>query len=123
MTQTHQPPLPRLTLLAAALIGGAAFLYMVKLMHDMTLHISLMTTEISAMSTNMGKMQTDMASLARDVSDMRQQVTSLPGMAADMQQMRLAMGRMSGLFGGGDTLRPGNPVEMMQKIMPGGDRR
>lgn len=123
MTQTHQIPLPRLTLVAAVLIGGSAFLYMVKLMHDMTLHIALMTTEISAMSANMGKMQTDMASLARDVSDMRQQVASLPGMASDMQQMRQAMGRMSGLFGGGETLRQGNPVDMMQQMIQGGERR
>ncbi len=88
MSQTPQPRLPRLALFVAVLVGGAAFLYMVKLMHDMTFHISQMTTEISAMSANMGKMQTDMASLARDVGDMRQQVASLPGMAADMQQMR-----------------------------------
>jgi len=107
----------------AVLVGGAAFLYMVKLMHDMTFHISQMTTEISAMSANMGKMQTDMASLARDVGDMRQQVASLPGMAADMQQMRQSMGRMSGLFGGGETLRQANPIEIMQQLVPGADRR
>lgn len=123
MSQTSQPLLPRLTLFAAVLIGGAAFLYMVKLMHDMTSHISQMTTEISAMSNNMGKMQTDIASLARDVGDMRQQVASLPGMAADMQQMRVTMGRMSGLFGGGETLRQANPVEIMQQLVPGADRR
>ena len=123
MSQTPQPRLARLALFVAVLVGGAAFLYMVKLMHDMTFHISQMTTEISAMSANMGKMQTDMASLARDVGDMRLQVASLPGMAADMQQMRLAMGRMSGLFGGGETLRQANPIEIMQQLVPGGDRR
>lgn len=123
MSQTPQPRLARLALFVAVLVGGAAFLYMVKLMHDMTFHISQMTTEISAMSANMGKMQTDMASLARDVGDMRQQVASLPGMAVDMQQMRLAMGRMSGLFGGGETLRQANPIEIMQQLVPGADRR
>jgi hypothetical protein len=117
------PVLTRLALFAAVLMGGAAFLYMVKLMHDMTFHISQMTTDISAMSANMGKMQTDMASLARDVGDMRQQVASLPGIAADMQQMRVTLGRMSGLFGGGETLRQANPVEMMQQLVPGADRR
>ena len=123
MSQTPQPRLARLALFVAVLVGGAAFLYMVKLMHDMTFHISQMTTEISAMSANMGKMQTDMASLARDVGDMRQQVASLPGMAADMQQMRQSMGRMSGLFGGGETLRQANPIEIMQQLVPGADRR
>lgn len=123
MPHTPQPRLTRLALFAAVLMGGAAFLYMVKLMHDMTFHISQMTTDISAMSANMGKMQTDMASLARDVGDMRQQVASLPGIAADMQQMRQSMGRMSGLFGGSEPLRQANPVEMMQQLMPGADRR
>ncbi len=123
MSEPPQPILPRLALLVAVLVGGAAFLYMVKLMHDMTFHISQMTTEISSMSANMGKMQTDMASLARDVGDMRQQVASLPGMAADMQQMRQSMGRMSGLFGGSEPLRQVNPVEMMQQLVPGADRR
>ena len=123
MPHTPQPRLTRLALFAAVLMGGAAFLYMVKLMHDMTFHISQMTTDISAMSANMGKMQTDMASLARDVGDMRQQVASLPGIAADMQQMRQSMGRMSGLFGGSEPLRQANPVEMMQQLVPGADRR
>jgi hypothetical protein len=123
MSANPQSLIPRLTLTAAALLGGVAFLYMVKLMHDMTLHIGQMTIEISAMSANMGRMQTDMASLARDVSDMRQQVASLPGMAADMQQMRQSMGRMSGLFGDSEPLRQANPVEIMQRLVPGGDRR
>lgn len=120
---TNQTPLPpRLALLALALIGATAFLYMVKLMHDMTLHIGQMTTEISAMSANMARMQTDMASLARDVGEMRQQVASLPGIAADMQQMRASLSRVTGLFGGNEPLRQMNPVEMMQQMMQGGER-
>ena len=115
---------PSLILVAAALIGGSAFLYMVKLMHDMTLAVGQMAGEMSAMSANMAKMQTDMASLARDVGDMREKVGALPGMAADMQQMRASMARVTGLFGGcGEPLRQVNPVEIMQQMMPGTERR
>ena len=115
---------PSLILIAAALIGGAAFLYMVKLMHDMTQAVGQMAGEMSAMSANMAKMQTDMASLARDVGDMREKVGALPGMAADMQQMRASMARVTGLFGGsGESLRQMNPLEMMQQMMPSPERR
>jgi hypothetical protein len=124
MSMTETPSKPSLIVIAAALIGGAAFLYMVKLMHDMTLSVGQMAGEMSAMSANMARMQADMGSLARDVADMRQQVASLPGMAADMQQMRASMARVTGLFGGtGEPLRQMNPMEMMQQLMPGGERR
>lgn len=117
MTTPTPSPRPSLLLIAAALIGGAAFLYMVKLMHDMTLAVGQMAGEMSAMSANM-------ASLARDVGDMRDKVGALPGMAADMQQMRVSMARVTGLFGGsGEPLRQINPVEMMQQMMPGTERR
>ena len=124
MTTPTPSPRPSLLLIAAALIGGTAFLYMVKLMHDMTLAVGQMAGEMNAMSANMAKMQTDMASLARDVGDMRDKVGALPGMAADMEQMRVSMARVTGLFGGsGEPLRQINPVEMMQQMMPGTERR
>ena len=124
MCNAPDSPRPSLLLIAAALIGGAAFLYMVKLMHDMTLAVGQMAGEMSAMSANMAKMQTDMASLARDVGDMREKVGALPGMAADMQQMRVSLTRVTGLFGGsGEPLRQMNPMEMLQQMMPSPERR
>ena len=55
---------------------------------------------------------------------MRDKVGALPGMAADMEQMRVSMARVTGLFGGsGEPLRQINPVEMMQQMMPGTERR
>ena len=124
MCNAPDSPRPSLLLIAAALIGGAAFLYMVKLMHDMTLAVGQMAGEMSAMSANMAKMQTDMASLARDVGDMREKVGALPGMAADMQQMRVSLTRVTGLFGGsGEPLRQMNPMEMFQQMMPSPERR
>ena len=115
---------PSLILIVAILIGGAAFLYMVKLMHDMTLAVGQMAGEMTTISSHMARMQIDMASLARDIGDMREKVGVLPGMAADMQQMRASMGRVTGIFGGGaEPLRQVNPMEMMQQMMPGAERR
>ncbi len=124
MNQSPQPRLAPLVLIGgAALIAGGAFIYMVKLMHDMTLHIGRMAADVSTMSTNMGHMQADMASLAEDVGEMRKQVESLPAIATDMEKMRVAMGRLTGLFDSGEPMRQLNPMGIMQQMMPGGERR
>lgn len=123
MSQNTSASMPPLLLLAILLAGGGGFLYMVKLMHDMTGHVGQMAADMSLMSANLSKMQQDMATLTQEVREMLQQVATLPGMAADMQQMRVAIGRMSGIFGGGESMRQINPLELMQQLMPGGERR
>ncbi len=71
MTQpepTKTPRLARAALVAASLIAGGGFLYMVKLMHDMAGHMGAMSGQMASMATDMGQMRTDMTSLARDVA-------------------------------------------------------
>ena len=123
MSQDTPPLIPRLLLMAILLAGGGGFLFMVKLIHDMTGHVGRMAADMSLMSANLSKMQADMATLTQEVSDIRQQVATLPAMAADMQQMRISIGRVSGLFGGGESMRQMNPLDLMQQMMPGGERR
>ncbi|UHD16178.1 hypothetical protein [Thiocapsa bogorovii] len=123
MARDSSPVLPSLAVLAAALVAGVAFLYMVKLMHDMSASVALMAREMSSMSADMGRMRQDMTSLARDVSGMREQVATLPAIADDMGRMRIAMERLSGIVGGGDQIPAVNPMGVIQQMIPGSDRR
>lgn len=118
---TNQPRGPaRLLVLVAALLAGAAFLYMVKLMHDMTGHIGAMASQVHSMAEDMGAMRADMGSLARDVSDMAAQVRTLPAMAEDLRRMRLGMEQLGGIMGrGGEQLEQMNPMGVMQQMVPG----
>lgn len=118
MSLDASPVLPRLTVLAAALVAGLAFLYMVKLMHDISANVGLMTTEMSSMSADMGQMRTDMTSLAQNVAEMRQQVGTLPAIAQDMGRMRVGMERLSGIVGGGDNMPAANPMGVIQQMIP-----
>ncbi|MFB1486206.1 MULTISPECIES: hypothetical protein [unclassified Thiocapsa] len=123
MTRNSSPAIPRLAVLAAALVAGGAFLYMVKLMHDISGNVALMAGEMASMSADMGRMRQDMTSLARDVSTMGQQVATLPAIAEDMGRMRVGMERLSGIVGGGDQLPVVNPMGVIQQMIPGSDRR
>ncbi len=118
---TSQPRGPsRLLVLLAALLAGAAFLYMVKLMHDMTGHMGAMSSHITSMAEDMRSMRTDMGSLARDVSDMANQVRTLPAMAEDLRRMREGMEQLSGVMGGGGKqLEQMNPMGVIQQMIPG----
>lgn len=120
MSSGASPILPRLAVLAAAIVAGLAFFYMVKLMHDISTNVGLMAGEMASMSADMGQMQLDMSSLARDVSDMRRQVGTLPGIAEDMGRMRAGMERLSGIVGGGSEDMPAvNPMGVIQQMIPG----
>ena len=95
MSAAASPVLPRLALIAIAILAGIGFLYMVKLMHDISRNVGVMAVEMASMSANMDRMGTDMSSLATDVSDMARQVRTLPAMAQDIQQMRVAIDGLS----------------------------
>lgn len=123
MASDAGPILPRLAVLAAALVAGVAFLYMVKLMHDISANVGRMAGEMASMSADMGRMRLDMTSLAQDVSVMRQQVSTLPAIAEDMGRMRIGMERLSGIVGGGDQIPAVNPMGVIQQMIPGGERR
>jgi hypothetical protein len=123
MASDASPVLPRLAILAGAMIAGFAFLYMVKLMHDISINVGLMAGEMASMSADMGRMRMDMASLAQDVSEMGRQVGSLPAIAEDMGRMRIGMERLSGIVGGGDQMPAVNPMGVIQQMIPGAERR
>jgi hypothetical protein len=123
MSIEASPRMPSLAVIAVAILAGAAFLYMVKLMHDISLNVGVMAVEMTSMSANMDRMRADMSSLAADVSDMGQQVRTLPAMAEDMQQMRVAIDRLSGIVGGGEQIQQMNPMGVIQQMIPSGERR
>jgi hypothetical protein len=123
MSPETSPRMPPLAVIAVAIVAGAAFLYMVKLMHDISLNVGVMAVEMTSMSANMDRMRADMSSLAADVSDMGQQVRTLPAMAEDMQQMRVAIDRLSGIVGGGEQIQQMNPMGVIQQMIPSGERR
>jgi hypothetical protein len=118
MSSDASPLLPRLAILAAAMIAGIAFLYMVKLMHDISANVALMAGEMASMSVDMGLMRRDMSSLAQDVSGMRGYVATLPAIAEDVGRMRTAMEGVSGMVGG-DQVPGVNPMGVMQQMIPG----
>jgi len=123
MSIEASPRMPPLAMIAVAILAGAAFLYMVKLMHDISLNVGVMAVEMTSMSANMDRMRADMSSLAADVSDMGQQVRTLPAMAEDMQQMRVAIDRLSGIVGGSEQIQQMNPMGVIQQMIPSGERR
>jgi hypothetical protein len=123
MTSDASPILPRIAVLAAAIIAAIAFLYMVKLMYDISGNVGRMAGEMASMSADMGQMRLDMSSLARDVSAMGGHTATLPAIAEDMQRMRIGMDRLSGIVGGADQLPGVNPLGVIQQMIPSGERR
>jgi len=124
MTQTGPTQGPtKVLIVAAALLAGAAFLYMVKLMHDMTAHMGAMTSHVASMAQDMRTMRADMGTLARDVSEIAAQVHTLPAMAEDMRHMREGMEQLSGVVGHGtEQMEQLNPMGVIQQMMPGSRR-
>ena len=112
--------LTRLLVVLAALLAGMAFLYMVKLMHDMTGHMGAMSSHVSSMAEDMRGMRGDMGAMARTVSDMSNQVRTLPAMAEDLRRMREGMEQISGVVGrSGEQLEQMNPMGVIQQMIPG----
>ena len=110
----------KLLLAVASLVAGAAFLFMVKLMHDMTGHMGAMSSDISSMADDMRAMRGDLGAMARTVSDMANQVRTLPAMAQDLRRMREGMEQLSGVMGGGGKqLEQMNPMGVIQQMIPG----
>jgi hypothetical protein len=117
---TPRPGLVALVIMMAALLASGGFLYMVKLMHDMTGHMGDMSSQVHSMAEDMRAMRVDMGSLARDVSDMTKQVRTLPAMAVDLGRMREGMEQLSGMVGrGGEQLEQMNPMGVIQQMIPG----
>ncbi|MCU0972183.1 MAG: hypothetical protein MUF57_10545 [Gammaproteobacteria bacterium] len=78
-----------------AALAGAAFLYMVKLMHDMTGHVGRMSDQVEVMTGHVGRMR------------------------ADVRGMHESMNRMTGVVQrGSQQIEQFNPMEMMKQIAP-----
>jgi hypothetical protein len=109
---------------ALALLGGAAFLGMVKLMYDMTGHMARMTDQVALMSTDMGRMREQMETLAEQVSGIRDSVQHVEPLAEDVHGIRENVGTMTDVIRrGGKQIERLNPMEMMQQMMVPDQRR
>jgi hypothetical protein len=109
----------RATLYLAAVVGGAAFLFMVKLMYDMTVNMALMTQHVGAMATELVRMRGQMGTLVRQVAGIEKSVGQVSAMAADVRGMRESMQGMAGVIDkGGWQIERLNPMEMMQQVVP-----
>jgi len=106
---------------AVALLGGAAFLFMVKLMHDMTGHMARMTEQVTTMSSDMGQMRSQMGTLVEQVTGIRESVRYMLPLAADVQGMRENVAAMAGIIHkGGEQIERLNPMQMMEQMIPPG---
>ena len=107
-----------------AILGGAAFLFMVKLMHDMTGHMAHMTEHVAVMSADMGQMRSHMATLVEQVIGIETSVKNMEPLAIDVQGIRENVGKMTGiLYKGGEQMERLNPVQMMEQMMAPGQQR
>jgi hypothetical protein len=111
----------RVSLYLFAVLGGAAFLFMVKLMYDMTGHMARMTDQVAAMSADLGRMRGQMETLTADVSGMR---GSVAGLSEDVEGIRAGVETMAGVVRtSGEQIKRLNPMEMLQQILPPGGGR
>lgn len=107
-----------------ALLGGAAFLGMVKLMYDMTGHMARMTDQVAVMSTDMGRMREQMGTLTEQVAGIQASVQHMVPMAEDVKGLRESVASMAGVIHrSGEQIERLNPMDMMQQMMRPGERR
>lgn len=107
-----------------AILGGVAFLGMLKLMNDMTGHMARMTDQVAVMSADMGRMQANMETLVEQVAAIAASVGHMPGLADDVHGIRESVGGMASVINkGSEQIERLNPMEMMQQMLPSGQRR
>lgn len=109
----------RAALYIMAVVGGAAFLVMVKLMYDMTGHMARMTDRVAVMSVDLGRMGKQMDTLVSEVAGIRASVSRMDALSADVQGMRRSIESMAGVVqSGGEQIQRINPMEMMKQMAP-----
>ena len=114
----------RILVYILVLLGGAAFLGMVKLMYDMTGHMARMTDQVAVMSSDVGLMRKHMGTLVEQVSGIQTSVAHMPTLAEDVRGLRESVGSMAGIIQrSGEQIEQLNPMEMMQQMMAPGQRR
>lgn len=106
-----------------AILGGGAFLFMVKLMYDMTGHMARMTDQVTVMSTDMGLMRSYMETLVEQVAGIETSVRNMEPLAADVHGIRENVGKMTGIIHkGGEQMERLNPMQMMEQMMSPGQQ-
>jgi hypothetical protein len=104
-------------------LGGAAFLFMVKLMYDMTAHMERMTDQVTVMTGDMGRMSGQMETMVEQVTGIRESVRYMLPLAADVQGMRKNVAAMAGVIHeGGQQIERLNPMQMMEEIVAPGQQ-
>ncbi len=105
------------------ILGGGAFLFMVKLMYDMTGHMAQMTDHVAVMSADMGQMRSQMGKLTEQVVGIETSVRNMKPLAEDVHGIRENVGKMTGiLHKGGEQMERLNPVQMMEQMMTPGQQ-
>ena len=114
----------RIFIYLAAIIGAAAFLGMLKLMHDMTGHMARMTDQVAAMSTDMGRMRGQMDQLVAEVTGIRASVSRMDALSEDVHGMRLSIDALAGVVqSSGEQIQRINPMGIMNQMTPPAQRR
>jgi hypothetical protein len=94
-----------LALFGAVALG--AFVFLVKLMHDMTVQMTVMTGQVTRMADQMTVMNANIQAMGQDVRGMRE-----------------GMDRMAGVVQrGSQQIEQLNPMEMMRGVVPGQQSR
>lgn len=108
----------KIVLSIALLVGGVAFLGMLKLMYDMTGHMARMTDQVAVMSTGMERMGAQMEALVEQVSGIQASVAHMPSLAEDVQGLRESVGTMASVVHrSGEQIERLNPMEMMEQML------
>ena len=96
----------RLLVALAGAVALGAFVFMVKLMHDMTAQIAVMAEHVGRMAEQVTQMNANVA-----------------GMGTEVHGMRQSMERMSGIVQRGgqqlEQIEQLNPMEVMRGVIPG----
>lgn len=116
--------MPRLALVLTAAVAAAAFLVLLKLMYDMTGHMSRMTDQVAAMSADMGRMRAQMQTMVTEVAGIRASVGHMDALATDVHGIRGSVEAMAEIVRTGEQqIRSLNPAEMLQQMVPAAPRR
>ena len=114
----------RIAIYIMAIVGGAAFLGMVKLMYDMTGHMARMTDQVAVMSTDMGRMRGQMDTLVSEVAGIRASVARMDALSEDVRGMRRSIESMAGVVqSSGEQIQRINPMELMKQMAPPAPRQ
>jgi methyl-accepting chemotaxis protein len=100
----------RLLVALGGAVALAAFLLMVKLMHDMTVQMTVMTEQVARMAEQVVQLNAHVQAMGTDVHGMRQGMERMAGIVQRGGQQLEQIEQLS-------------PLEMMRGVMPGQQSR